>query len=62
MLSLLQDLFVRMLIIVGIYDLIIWRIVSQPFDNRVLFLFVPEMIAITISLWYDIDVRYKKSS
>jgi hypothetical protein len=59
MLSIFQDLLIRMLVIVGICNLAIWWKVTKRFDNKVWFLFVVEMIAITLSLWYDIVVRYK---
>ena len=61
MLSLFQDLFVRMLIIVGVFDFIIWWHLVYYNGNgaTVLAIFIMEMIVITISLWFDLIYRRK---
>ena len=59
-LSLFQDLFIRMLVIVGVFDFLLWWIMNKGTDNKtVIFLFIVEMIAITISLWFDVIYRKK---
>lgn len=60
MLSLFKDMFIRMLVIVGVFDFIMWRILGEQLTNTVFLLFIVEMIAITISLWFDLVYRKKK--
>jgi hypothetical protein len=62
MLSLFQDLFIRMLVIVAVFDFILWWILGGQSTDTVFLLFVVEMIAITISLWYDLKVRKWRKS
>ena len=59
MLNLFQDLFIRMLVIVGVWDFIIyWLSTKGMISVRMMILiFIVEMIAITISLWYDLKVK-----
>jgi len=57
MLSLFKDLFIRMFIIVGVFDFIMWWILGKQLTNTVFLLFVVEMIVITISLWYDLKIK-----
>ena len=59
MLNLFQDLFIRMLVIVGVWDFIIYWLsnkgqISVP---MMILIFIVEMIVITISLWYDLRVK-----
>ena len=57
-LSLFQDLFIRMLVIVGVFDFIMWWIMKKGTNNEtIIFLFIVEMVVITISLWFDLKVR-----
>ena len=59
-LSLFQDLFIRMFIIVGVFDFFLFWIVRKGVDNKtVLLLFLLEMVVITISLWFDVIYRKK---
>lgn len=44
------DLLIRMFVIVIVFDLLFYRL-----DN--LLLVVPEIVAIVLSLWYDLIVR-----
>ena len=49
-----------MLVIVGVFDFLLWWIMNKGTDNKtVIFLFIVEMIAITISLWFDVIYRKK---
>lgn len=57
MFSLFQDLWIRLFIIVGVFDFIMWWILGKQLMNTVLLLFIVEMIVITISLWFDFKVR-----
>jgi hypothetical protein len=52
-----RDLFIRMLIIVGVFDFLMWWILGKQKKDKVLYLFIIEMIAITLSLWFDIIYR-----
>jgi hypothetical protein len=60
MLSLFDDLLVRMFVIVGVYDFVMWWVLGKQLANIVLLLFVVEMVAITLSLWFDLVYRRKK--
>ncbi len=59
MLNLFQDLFIRMLVIVGVWDFILYRLATkgQISVPVITLIFVMEMIVITISLWYDLNVK-----
>lgn len=55
MLSLFHDLLIRMFVIIGVFNFIIWwRLLSQQFGETILLLFIVEMAAVTLSLWFDI--------
>ncbi len=59
MLNLFQDLFIRMLVIVAVWDFILYWLstkgqISVP---MMILIFIVEMIVITISLWYDLKVK-----
>lgn len=59
-LSLFQDLFIRLFIIVGVFDFFIWWFMTKGTDNKtVILLFILEMVVITISLWFDVIYRKK---
>ena len=60
MLGLFEDLLVRMFVIVGVYDFLMWWILGKQSANTVILLFVAEMVVITISLWFDVVYRRKK--
>lgn len=55
--TLFRDLFIRMLVIVGVFDFLMWWILGKQMTDKVLYLFIVEMIVITISLWFDIIYR-----
>jgi hypothetical protein len=55
--NLFRDLFIRMLVIVGVFDFLMWWILGKQLTDKVLFLFVVEMIVITVSLWFDTVYR-----
>jgi hypothetical protein len=59
MLSLFQDLFVRMFIIVTFFDVLMYffiTTVGKP-PSIILLLWTIEMVSITISLWFDLIYR-----
>ena len=58
MLSLFEDLFIRMFVIVGMFDLIMWWYLGRHII--VLSVFIMEMVVITISLWFDIIHKREK--
>jgi len=59
-LNLFQDLFIRMFIIVGVFDFLMWRIINKGTNNKtIILLFILEMVVITISLWFDVIYRKK---
>ncbi len=59
MLNLFQDLFIRMFVIVGVWDFILYWLSakSQISVPMMILIFIVEMIVITISLWYDLKVK-----
>jgi hypothetical protein len=60
MLSLFEDLLVRMFVIVGVYDFIMWWILGKQLAGTVVLLFLMEMIVIALSLWFDVVYRREK--
>jgi hypothetical protein len=59
-LGLFQDLFIRMFVIVGVFDFLMWWIMNKGTNNKtIIFLFIVEMAVITISLWFDVIYRKK---
>lgn len=59
-LNLFQDLFIRMFIIVGVFDFLMWWIINKGTNNKtIILLFILEMVVITISLWFDVMYRKK---
>jgi hypothetical protein len=60
MLGLFEDLLVRMFVIVGVYDFLMWWILGKQSASTVVLLFVMEMIVIALSLWFDVVYRREK--
>jgi hypothetical protein len=59
-LSLFQDLFIRMFIIVGVFNFFMWWLLNKGTNTTtIILLFILEMIVITISLWFDVIYRKK---
>jgi hypothetical protein len=59
-LNLFQDLFIRMFVIVGVFDFFIWWLIKKGVSSMTLIsLFILEMAVITISLWFDVIYRKK---
>jgi hypothetical protein len=59
-LSLFQELFIRIFLILVIVDSFIWWFMNKGMNTTVISLFIIEMVVITITLWFD--VIYKKKS
>ena len=57
--SLFEDMFVRMFVIVLVWDSIIYWLSTQGriSVHMMSLVFIVEMAVITISLWYDLKVR-----
>jgi hypothetical protein len=53
-----MDLFIRMFVIVGMFDFIMWWYLGK--QMVVLSFFIMEIIVITISLWFDVIHRREK--
>jgi hypothetical protein len=60
MLGLFEDLLIRMLVIVSVYDFLIWWILSRQSAGTMVLLFVMEMIVIALSLWFDVVYRRER--